>query len=105
MSDDGALIDRSARDHAMTPAQPILHEFYFHDNSGGLHECNLIECTPEQWAAMPESSDRDWCAIRPAGEGGRRILALRLPAALRRQGAAPTPGALTCAGSRLLAKH
>ena len=87
----------------MTPAQPLLHEFYYHDGAGGLGEADLIECTPEQWEHMPESSDRSWCVVRPAGEG--RILALRLPAALRWQGAAPTPGALTCAGQEVGAKR
>ena len=87
----------------MDCAQPLLHEFYYHDGAGGLHEANLIECTPEQWAAMPESSDESWGVVRP--RGGRRILALRLPAALRRQGAAAPAGALTCAGQEVGAKR
>jgi hypothetical protein len=60
--------------------------FHHHDGRGGIHESDLIECTAEEWADMPESSDRQWAVIRP-GPGRRVLRALRLPEAFR----APRP--------------
>ena len=59
-----------------------LSVFYHDDGFGGVHETDLIECTPEEWDADERSLDPDWSVIRPP-EGGALVRALRLPAALR----------------------